>query len=225
MPVISHKATQSQAKRFFEHLKYVAENLQRLAQKHIDGEELAEADIAWVNGMVSETTEDHVCVQVTVHSGWFYNLYWPEDKKAVDERDRIATSIHTQPGDAQGNIVGKVLHIGTGQLNQVLVVSDSCENQVLHVGITQAAQRLVTEDFLRLTDEEWVDGELAKSTRIVTHNVVSSSGNGRLWSSKCKSNHAADVLPNDDPESPFYSASGSTQLSIVALLVGIVFKM
>ena len=190
VPLISDRKTRSQAYRFFEHLKFVSKNLQRLAQKHVDGEKLDEKDIAWVNGMVSKETVNRVCVEITKHGGWFYDLYWREDDKAVSEHDRIVTPIHTQPSDDQGTIVGNVLHLGTGKLNPVIVIADNFDKGnnnkgVMHVGITQSAQRLVTKNFLRLNDQEWVTEHLAKSTRVFPQNVVSSSNKGRLWPEKC----------------------------------------
>lgn len=172
-----------------------------------------------MNKMVTTKEIDQVCTVEIVHGGWFYDLYWSE--KDAMESEEIATSIHTQPLDENNNPVGRVLHIGTRQLNHVLVLSDSCTDDdsdfrsTLHVGVAQAATRAVTKNYERLTDEEWKKGGQG-DTRTFSAGVVSDPSAGRLFNEKCKDNTAAQVTTDDD------DSAGLSTLATLAMMVAVV---
>jgi hypothetical protein len=69
----------------------------------------------------------------------------------------VVADVHTQPTDLYGNIVGKVLHVGTSKVNMALVVaedpSDSCSTA--YIGPVGSYYEHITDKFKRLTDEEW----------------------------------------------------------------------
>jgi hypothetical protein len=66
--------------------------------------------------------------------------------------------VHTQPTDKYGNIVGKVLHTGVGQVNLGVFVANcpSNENELMaFVGPVMSYYEKITDGFLRLTDQDW----------------------------------------------------------------------
>ena len=53
--------------------------------------------------------------------GWFSKLYFETRGEAIWvrgwESDYVIADVHTQPADEDGNIIGKILHVGTGKVN------------------------------------------------------------------------------------------------------------
>ena len=56
-------------------------------------------------------------------SGWYKDLYWTGDDGAL-EFDMVIADVHTAPTDRAGNMVGYVMHAGTGPLNLVVVTTE-----------------------------------------------------------------------------------------------------
>jgi hypothetical protein len=196
---------------YFDKLEEVAKRLESLAAKHVARQPLAKADIDWVNNMVLQRTEDVVCAKITVNSGWFYDLYLNKDALIPD---KIVSSIHTQPADEEGNIIGNVLHFGTDAVEATLIVTDDCSDKpVLHVGITQAFKTLKTKDFLRLNDEEWASKYANTSTRpsFLAAGVASASSlsSTPLWTKKCMSSAAS---PSSSSSSSSLATAAATSL-------------
>ena len=70
--------------------------------------------------------------------------------------DFVVADIHTQPTDEAGNIVGKVLHVGTGSINSALIVAqdpaDGCSTA--YIGPVGSYYEHITDNFKRLTDSD-----------------------------------------------------------------------
>jgi hypothetical protein len=98
-------------------------------------------------------TEDVVCTTVEVPDGWYADLFYQRDKSIT--QDLTIADVHTQPADATGMIVGKVLHVGTGFPRLMALTVDSCTGPRAYVGMAYAYHERITLDFERLTDEEW----------------------------------------------------------------------
>jgi hypothetical protein len=67
----------------------------------------------------------------------------------------MVADVHTQPADEAGNIVGKVLHVGTGWPRTLVVTVDTCVGPRAYVGLASSYYEETTSDFQRLTDTEW----------------------------------------------------------------------
>lgn len=63
--------------------------------------------------------------------------------------------MHTQPADEVGNVVGKVLHVATGYPRLMVTTVDTCQGPRAYVGVAFAYHEQVTDDYRRLTDQEW----------------------------------------------------------------------
>jgi len=62
--------------------------------------------------------------------------------------------VHTQPTDAEGDPVGRVLHVGTG-FPRTMVVSVNAERTF--VGLVYDYAEVTTDRFQRLSDSEWTE--------------------------------------------------------------------
>lgn len=85
--------------------------------------------------------------------GWYAQLFF--DRDAAIEEDPIIADVHTQPTDEYQRPVGKVLHVGTGHPRTMVVTVETCSGPRAYVGVVSSYFEKITEDFKRLTDEEW----------------------------------------------------------------------
>jgi hypothetical protein len=72
--------------------------------------------------------------------------------------EAVVADVHTQPTDEWGNIVGNVLHIGTGKVNMGIFLANgpAPENKpMVFVGPVMSYYETVTNNFYRYNDEEW----------------------------------------------------------------------
>ena len=89
-------------------------------------------------------------------SGWYAELFYDQEESA--KTDFVVADVHTQPTDEAGNMVGKILHVGVGQVNLGIFLADSpsCDFQSMaFVGPVMSYYEKATENFDRLTDERW----------------------------------------------------------------------
>jgi hypothetical protein len=124
-----------------------------MAEQQKTGTPFNEAQLAFVNDAVRVTAENAGCTTVDVPDGWYADLFYQREKSI--EQDLTIADVHTQPADQGGTIVGKVLHVGTSFPRLMALTVDSCTGPRAYVGMAYAYHERVTEDFQRLTDEEW----------------------------------------------------------------------
>ena len=84
------------------------------------------------------------------HQHWFPVL--AEDGKL---KEAFLAVVNTQPADEHGNIVGRVLHAGTGFPRLMVATIDTCQGPRAYAGVVYAYHERITENFERLTDEAW----------------------------------------------------------------------
>ena len=98
------------------------------------------------------------------------------------ESDFINVDIHTQPTDEWGNVVGKVLHAGLGYLNMGVCLAQipGTETTAAYTGVFMSYYENITNDFLRLNDQEWerkvLDGNIPSRPEWVNSYLVNHSG-------------------------------------------------
>jgi hypothetical protein len=141
------------ASRYFANLASTATLLGQMAEQQKTGTPFTEAQLAFINDAVRVNTEDVVCTTVEVPDGWYADLFYQRDKSI--QQDLTIADVHTQPAEAGGAIVGKVLHVGTGFPRLMALTVDSCTGPRAYVGMAYAYHERITVDFERLTDEEW----------------------------------------------------------------------
>lgn len=71
------------------------------------------------------------------------------------EYDPTVADVHTQPFDAGGADVGRILHVGIGMPRLMVVTAETCEGPRAYAGLAYSYGELITEDWRRLNDEEW----------------------------------------------------------------------
>jgi hypothetical protein len=143
------------ASRYFANLASTATLLGQMAEQQKTGIPFTAAQLAFINDAVRVNTEDVVCTTVEVPDGWYADLFYQRDKSI--QQDLTIADVHTQPAEAGGAIVGKVLHVGTGFPRLMALTVDSCTGPRAYVGMAYAYHERITRDFQRLTDEEWTE--------------------------------------------------------------------
>ncbi len=137
---------------YFARLDSINTRLASLAQKEIDGMTFTENETDWLKdmlftgGMSGEPP----------FTGWFSELFYDPWKAA--EMDYVIADVHTQPTDSSGAEVGRILHVGVGQVNLgcFIAPSSSLNNKPMaFVGPVMSYYEKITSGFKRLTDEAW----------------------------------------------------------------------
>ncbi len=121
-----------------------------LARQQITGVPFDAEQVMWLEQAVDVAPDDYIGFVV---GGWYPELILDPEQRY--EADELVVDVHTQPFDAQGNAVGRVLHLGTSAVRLMVVTVESCTGPRAYVGPVATAHALVTEQFERLTDEEW----------------------------------------------------------------------
>ena len=135
----------------FGRLASVNDTLAVIAQKELDGVAVDEAETNFLRRVMYHQFEG--CA-VSVN-GWYPQLFYPLPETS-QEPDLVVADIHTAPADASGNIVGWVLHVGTGPINMALVTADvPGKGPVAFVGPVMSYYEHLSTNFERLTDEVW----------------------------------------------------------------------
>ncbi len=143
--------TGARASSYFQELSSVMTRLQAIAEHQRSGAELTPAMLDFINEAV--VVQD-VCGGGVLESGWYKRLFF--DVFSAAEADPTIADVHTQPTDAGGTPVGHVLHVGTGAPRLMVVVAEGCSGPRAYAGLASSYREVITKDFERLTDEEWL---------------------------------------------------------------------
>lgn len=138
-------------KAHFERTKSVLTTLRAIAEQERAGRPMSPAHLEFMNKAVSlrgERIGSGWDVAYTV-GGWFADLYY--NNASAEFHEPTIADVHTQPTDAFGNPVGKVLHVGTG-VPQLLEVRIGAQT---YRGWISTYHELVTDDFER-HDDQWM---------------------------------------------------------------------
>jgi Protein of unknown function (DUF3160) len=146
-------AVAQHAGEYFAQLATTSALLGQMAEQQKTGASFSAAQLAFINDAVRVSTENVGCTTVDVPDGWYADLFYQREKSI--EQDLTIADVHTQPADGGGNIIGKVLHVGTGFPRLMALTVDSCTGPRAYVGMAYAYHERTTLDFERLTDEEW----------------------------------------------------------------------
>ncbi|MBN1543542.1 DUF3160 domain-containing protein, partial [candidate division KSB1 bacterium] len=138
-----------QIKNYFARLKTVAQKLTVIAQKEIDDQPFSDEETDWLQKMLFVEGGSGM----PPFSGWYADLYYLPEKAA--EGDYVIADVHTQPTDQAGAPVGRVLHVGVGQINLCIVLAHNDGQPIAFVGPVMSYYEQITDQFKRLTDEEW----------------------------------------------------------------------
>ena len=145
--------TDSPAVSYFRTFTDVASRLESLANEELAGATRTQADLDFLNDAVVVKKKSVGCSSVDAPGGWYAKLFYLGDD-ALDFNPTIV-DVHTQPTDAGGNVVGRVLHVGTGNPRLMVLSVDSCQGPRAYAGVVSAYFEQITDNFNRMTDQEW----------------------------------------------------------------------
>jgi len=135
---------------YFDQLRGVATTLEGMAKNQRTGAPHSTEQLAFIN----QLTFQNGCGDLSF-DGWYAKMFF--SKEAAVELDPVVADVHTQPTDEVGVPVGKVLHVGTGMPRTMVVTVESCSGPRAYVGLVSSYHERITENFERLTDEDWKD--------------------------------------------------------------------
>jgi hypothetical protein len=137
---------------FYARMDEIMGMLESIARAELAQVPLDEGQIEFLQTVLF--TQPSGCTDV--ESGWLRELYFEFEDWPSSRADRIIADVHTQPTDESGGMVGKVLHVGTGDpLLGVFVAALPGVGPIAFAGPVSSYHSHVTVDFERLTDEEW----------------------------------------------------------------------
>ncbi|WP_437479725.1 DUF3160 domain-containing protein [Sorangium sp. So ce1014] len=143
---------------YFARLHSVARTLGEMAANERAGLPLTEEHLAFINQAVRV---QRGCGSPAGAEGWYAQLFF--DVLESVTQDPTIADVHTQPTDEGGAPVGRVLHVGTGLPRLMVVTADPCGTPRAFVGLASSYFEKITEDFERMTDEEWA-GAIVETT-------------------------------------------------------------
>ncbi|WP_437661341.1 DUF3160 domain-containing protein [Sorangium sp. So ce1182] len=144
---------------YFSQLRDVARTLGEMAANQRAGLPLTPEHLEFINQAVKVQWG---CGDPFGATGWYAQLFY-DSLKSVTQDPTIA-DVHTQPTDAGGAPVGRVLHVGTGLPRLMVVTADPCGGAArAFVGLASSYFEEITGNFERMADQEWA-GEIQSAT-------------------------------------------------------------
>jgi hypothetical protein len=141
--------------RYFAKLRSTSALLGQMAEQQRIGTPHSAEQLAFINDAIRVEEDNSGCTVVQIPEGWYADLFFQRERSI--EQDLTIADVHTQPADEFGNMVGKVLHVGTSFPRLMAVTVDTCTGARAYVGMAYAYHEQVTDDFERLTDEVWTE--------------------------------------------------------------------
>lgn len=127
--------------------------LAEMAEHELAGTPFTTEHMAFIDQTVQV---ESVCGEEWV-VGWYGRLHF--DVLTSTEVDPVVADVHTQPTDAGGAEVGRVLHVGTSLPRAMVVTVETCTGPRAYVGLVSTFHQEITENWERLTDEAWAERE------------------------------------------------------------------
>jgi hypothetical protein len=151
-----------------------------LSQKELNGEAFNQDDLIYLKTFINGAMASGPSI-----SGWYNELFY-EPYKGM-EADHLVVDVHTQPTDEFGNEVGKILHVGTGNINLgVFCAGSPCNNYepAAFIGPVMSFYTKIEENWKRMNDEEWSQffwnySDLPDRPDWVNHYLADADGNKR----------------------------------------------
>jgi len=166
---------------YFRNFAGVMSKLGILAEKELTNQLFSAEEEKWLKQFLQK--QPYMECGAPPFDGWIWDIYW--DGTKVTDPDFINVDLHTQPTDANGNIVGKVLHTGLGKINMGVCLAKvpGSNTTVAYTGAFMSYYENITTDFLRVNDQEWAkkvsSGNLPE--RPEWCNAYLANGNGNAY--------------------------------------------
>lgn len=146
---------------YFTRVEKVGRLLEAIARRERAGKSLTKKQLAFVNDAVIIESKMQGCAMTQETMGWYPKLFLSES----DTRKFAPTiaDVHTQPTDAAGNSVGRILHVATGKPRLMVVTIETCDGPRAYVGPVSSYFEQITSGWKRKTDQQW-EKEVRKAT-------------------------------------------------------------
>ncbi|MEZ4298640.1 MAG: DUF3160 domain-containing protein [Polyangiaceae bacterium] len=151
---------------WFQNLHDVSKTLESMAEHERTGTPFDADQMAFLNQTVKL---QEGCGDPAGLDGWYAKLFFDNENSVM--WDPTIADVHTQPTDEAGNTVGRVLHVGTGSARLMVVTADTCVGPRAYVGLASSYFEKITDNFERMTDEDWaseIQGESPKDVPWMT---------------------------------------------------------
>ncbi|MCX6149290.1 MAG: DUF3160 domain-containing protein [Ignavibacteriales bacterium] len=135
---------------YFEKCEAIMDTLSSIAKKELNKQSFSEAEKSFLRRMLYNA---NICGQT--FDGWYLDLFYTGGLGMLKD-DKVIADVHTAPTDEFGNMVGWILHAGTGPINLGVFIAEAPDNQsVAFVGPVMSYYEHLSTNFYRLSDEEW----------------------------------------------------------------------
>jgi len=137
---------------FFSSFSQTMIKLRDLAIKELNHQPFSQTEETWLKQMLFVESGSGM----PPYSGWYGKLFLNSEE--MIKNDFLNVDLHTQPTDEVGNLVGKVLHTGTGKVNLGVFTIPQPGNEKQYISYTGpffSYYEKITSDFQRLTDQDW----------------------------------------------------------------------
>ncbi|HEX9006627.1 MAG TPA: DUF3160 domain-containing protein, partial [Bacteroidota bacterium] len=136
---------------YFSRMGQVMDTLAVIAQGEIDGRLLTGGETAFLRRMLNK----YEAGCTVGYNGWYTDLFYGSFETS-GPMEGVVADVHTAPSDEAGNIVGWVMHGGTGPVTMAVVEAPLAGwGLTAFVGPVMSYYEVITNNFKRLTDEEW----------------------------------------------------------------------
>jgi hypothetical protein len=151
---------------YFSSLQNISDTLKIISEKELNDIQLTSEESDFLKNMLFEVQN---YTGTTDYDGWYPKLFY-EDKAYEYEKlmgkDYVVADIHTIPADCGGTMMGWIKHVGTGPVDVgVFIAKLPGGEECAFIGPVLSYHDYTTEDWLRLTDDEWASTYLLSSTR------------------------------------------------------------
>jgi hypothetical protein len=122
----------------------IVRKLERLARKELASEAFTGDERAWVKSAIQAKTESGGCAPRVIYTGWYPQLLYGGRPEVWEP---TIADVHTDPNS------GRVLEVGVGDANFVVVAVDNHGDRAAYVGPVYSYYEFPSAE--RLTDEAW----------------------------------------------------------------------
>jgi hypothetical protein len=150
---------------YFSSLQSISDTLRSISEKELENIPLTTEETDFLKNMMFEV-ETYTGID---YDGWYPKLIYRDKAYEYEKlmgKDYLVADIHTIPSDCDGNIFGWVKHVGTGPVDVgVFIAKIPGGEECAFIGPVLSYHDYTTEDWLRLTDDEWASTYLQSATR------------------------------------------------------------
>ncbi len=143
----------SNVSNYYSRVAGLMDTLKSLAEKELELQPFSTTDSLFMARML---LIQEICGAPSTY-GWYGDLIYDNSYTVKD--DYTIADVHTQPYDENDALVENVLHAAVGKINLGVFLSESPSDgykPMAYVGPVTSYYQKVTNNFKRLTDEEWV---------------------------------------------------------------------